>query len=77
LLHSHISHPLLENFPMLVEQEEMWFHTVMEPLLEQLGFRIIDIKIDEIDPPEVFLLDALHHRRHRPARTAPEGKEFD
>lgn len=62
---------------MSVEQEEMWFHAVMELLFENVRSRIIDIQGDEVDLTGVFSLNPLNHGRHRQARTAPEGKEFD
>ncbi len=62
---------------MRVKQEEMWFHAVMELLLEEVRSRVIDIQVNEVDPTGVFFLNSLDHGRHRQAGTAPEGEEFD
>jgi hypothetical protein len=62
---------------MRVEQEEMWFHAVMELLLEEVIRRVIDIQVNEIDLPGVFFLNSLDHGRHRQAGATPEGEELD
>ena len=62
---------------MCVKQEKMWLHAVTQQLLEEVRSRVIDIKVNKVNPPGVFFLNALHYGSHRQAGTTPKSEEFD